>query len=214
MKLKVRTLQKSELFALSKFVAEQNFIHHNFNVQYSKINHESRQIYFEELSMFDFSRIYVICEKDEIVGSIRVTKYNETLTLPIQKLYGINPTEYLKYYSCIWHVGRFAVVKGQSFLVFKQLMTYAIKHIVAYKSSALLVECDAKLSKIFNYLKIDYKIIGSPIYYLGSKTLPLLIEGESLKQFYADNKYLMGSKTTHEDSLSGKDVLLPLGVEN
>lgn len=84
-------LPKTRLFDLAEFVVTENYRHH----KKQEIDNESYmdeifQVYNEELRFFEHSKIFAAKnKKNEIVGVIRVMKWNGKDELPITKIFGI-----------------------------------------------------------------------------------------------------------------------------
>ena len=193
------SLDKSELLSLAKFVVQENYNHHctSNNLRFS---YEVKDI-FEEETKFSNSKVFVTRGNDfEIVGSIRVLKWNKKDILPIEKIFNIKPN-YLtnSKRSEIWHIGRFAIKKGidkLGFNVFKTLMVCALNEVCKNENSIALAECDAKLLKIIKILGIDAIVLADSINYLGSETIPVLLTYKSLKSFLDKNRYLLSTNFT------------------
>lgn len=93
----------------------------------------------------------------ETIGCIRTFHWDRYKTLPIEKVYGINPlcAIHAEAKYSYWHIGRFAVKKNTAFstlTLFKQLMALAVKPIVEDKFSYMIAEIDYKLLKVIHHL--------------------------------------------------------------
>jgi len=94
----------------------------------------------------------------------------------------------------IFHIGRFAINKEvKDVNLFKQLMVCAIAPICQDESNIAFAEIDSKLLRILSLLGIKAKIIGKSIHYLGSETIPVLMDYEGLSTFYNANKNLVSN---------------------
>ncbi len=189
-------LELEQLAELAQFVVEENFNHHSDNViPEMEIQNDVKEVYNEELSYFKNSEIFVVKDTTgSIQGSIRVIKWDYKTTLPIQKLFNINPLDmgYSPDASSVWHIGRFATNKtNQDRTLFKRLMVSAITPICNDKNSIAFAECDSKLLRVMNLMGIKADIIGDSINYLGSETIPVSMNYEGLKGFYDANRYLV-----------------------
>lgn len=211
MNVNIEILRKQDLFDLCFFVVKQNYEHHTGDSQVDYIK-EVKKVYEEELEYFEDSITYVAKCNDEVCGCIRILKHRKGLKLPIEKLFSIDPTIHSGGSNNIWHIGRFAIAKGQSFLLFKTLMTYALQPVCCTNDSYLYIECDKKLSKVLSLLSIEYQIISSPIDYLGSITLPIKIEKKGLDYFFNKNKKLILQTTTLKGSIINQGLRLPMRV--
>lgn len=186
-------LDRQNLFELAKFVVEENYNHHCGSNQL--FNKEVDEIYLEELRL-DNSKIFVsIDQYQSIVGSIRVSKWNEQEVLPMQKLFNINIAQLTqnKKYK-VWHIGRFAIKKGvdkTGFNVFKTLMVCAVNEVCQNENCFALAECDAKLLRVLKLLGIEAITLADSINYLGSETIPVLLTYTGLKKFLDTNSHLL-----------------------
>lgn len=179
-----------ELYELAEFVVKENYKHHVGSYIERALRKEIVSVYNEELSFIDNSLIFVVYNKNEkIIGSIRVFKWNRNVTLPIEKIFGINPL--LKIHSDesynYWHIGRFAIdsfANVPTVSLFKQLMLFAVYPIVSDKKSYMIAETDSKLLRVMNAMGIKTKQLGSSINYLASETIPVCSSKRGLMPFY------------------------------
>lgn len=194
-------LELNLLNDLAKFVVEENFNHHcevapNEDAHHIELQKDVEDIYNDELNYFKNSKFFVAKDSSgNIQGSIRVIKWDYKATLPLQKIFNINPLDTLgstQKVSSIWHIGRFAASKNNDDkTLFKKLMVHAIKPICKEKNSLAFAECDSKLLRVMNLLGIETQVIGKSINYLGSETIPVSMSSAGLKGFYENNKYLV-----------------------
>ncbi|KAB1153652.1 hypothetical protein F7018_16435 [Tenacibaculum aiptasiae] len=200
-------LTTNEVYNLSKFVVEENFNHHSVNDDLENIKKDILSVYNEELKYGQNSKIFV--SKDDygnISGSIRVLKWNYLDKLPIETLFGINPLMYIedRPFNEIWHIGRFAIKKGiNDSNLFKKLMVCAIAPICNNIENIAFAECDNKLLRIMSLLGIKAEVVGRPINYLGSETIPVSFSHAGLIDFYNKNKHLV----LNQSLLDGKGVI-------
>lgn len=179
-------LEKESLYQLARFVVEENYSHHS---NYFPEMHEEEimDICENELKYTDKKMFVAIDPSENIVGSIRVFKWNKIDLLPTQKLFDINLAHLLgKENIEVWHIGRFAIRKGvdnRGFQVFKTLMVCAINEVCKKHGSVAIAECDSKLLKVLRMLGMEAITLSKPIYYLGSETIPVLLTYDSLKKF-------------------------------
>jgi len=185
-------LNRKNLYKLAQFVVEENYSHHEFTKP-KHLKNEIDLVFSDEYHLQN-SKIFIAADtKDEMIGSIRVLRWNFSDILPIEKIFNINPLS-LDAPCKVYHIGRFAIKKGSDksgFMVFKTLMTLALNEVCKNENTFALAECDAKLLKILTLLNIDSKILAKPKYYLGSETIPVLLPYEGLKKFLAKNKALI-----------------------
>ena len=181
---------KECLRELAEFVVKENYKHHVGDFFYESIKDEIDSVYQEELQYIDSSMIFVVRNKaGKIIGSIRVFKWDRKKTLPMQKIFGINPLMIIHSendYS-YWHIGRFAVdtfAGIPTVTLFKKLMVYAVHPIVCDTKSYMIAETDSKLLKVMNALGIETTQIGQSINYLASETVPIYSSKNGLLLFY------------------------------
>lgn len=181
---------KEKLNELAEFVVRENYKHHVGDFSSESIKDEIYSVYQEELQYIDNSTIFVVRnDAGKIIGSIRVFKWDRKKTLPLQKIFGINPltaihpeTDY-----SYWHIGRFAVDSFSgipTITLFKQLMAYAVHPIVCDTKSYMIAETDSKLLKIMNMLGITTNSLGKPLYHLASLTEPIYSSRKDLLPYY------------------------------
>jgi len=89
--IQILQLQKANLSELARFIVYENISHHNALFNEEKIVREINRVYTEDLSLFDSSVFYVVKNQmNTIVGSVKITTWNNKVILPIEKLYSIN----------------------------------------------------------------------------------------------------------------------------
>lgn len=191
-------LSKENLFSLAEFVVKENYTHHGVGVSTAEeIRAEVEMVYFEECMNYDNSAIIVAKdEKETIVGTIRVMKWNGCTQLPLTKMFGDELLQQedlnLNAYEHKWHIGRFAVKKEmqeskQTMTLFRILMVYAISPIFKYNDGVLFAECDKKLLRVMRLMRIEAHNMHDGIYYLGSETIPVYITRSGLTSFLLSN---------------------------
>lgn len=177
---------------LAEFIIKENYIHHNQNYIYSE--QRTRAIYEEEIQYRKNALVFALQDsKDNLIGTIRVVKWNYSDILPLEKIFSIHPFQVLEknFEGEIWHIGRFAIRKNEGLLPFKKLMTLAIGSVCGKEENIVFAECDTKLIKILYLMGIEPTIIGKSKYYLGSETIPILLTYNNLIKFYHINEYLI-----------------------
>ncbi len=187
----ISRLQTSELHELIHFVVEQNYSHHSPKIDTVAIEEETLSLVNEELKICsDNSLTYVArSQSGQIIGSIRTCRWNRKATLPMQKIFDINPAEVIESSEEVqfWHVGRFAVNSycGISpIILFKQLMHFAIIPIVEAGNAIMLAEVDNHLMRVVNHLGIKTHPLGNSLVYLGSLTTPVYSLASDLHDYY------------------------------
>lgn len=89
--IQILQLQKANLLELARFIVCENISHHNALYNEEKIAREINRVYAEDLSLFDSSVFYVAKNQmNTIVGSVKITAWNNKVILPIEKLFSIN----------------------------------------------------------------------------------------------------------------------------
>jgi hypothetical protein len=191
------------LYELAQFVVKENSTHHRSDPQSNSVFlHEVKQLYQEDISLFEHSIYYTAKLDRKIIGSVKVTLWDGEVLLPIEKLFGISCRQLASHNNkrYIWHVGRLAISKkdnpsGISLLM--RLLTLAICHICEHAGSLMIAECDKKLLKVLNLLNIQAKGLGEGISYLGSETIPVYATDELLSAFLYKNPYVRDIKKKH-----------------
>lgn len=206
-------LRTNEIKNLSEFVVRENFKHHTKNILPTGYENDVMEIYLEEMNYINNSEIFVTKDASgKILGSIRVLKWDYINTLPLQKIFGINPLSVVGDIPLndIWHIGRFAINKEVSDVnLFKKLMVCAISPICQHKGNIAFAECDSKLLRVLRLLGIKANVIGESIDYLGSETIPVSLSYDGLIEFYNANKGLVSDEVLNQ---SPKKEELPESV--
>jgi N-acyl-L-homoserine lactone synthetase len=183
---------KTSLLEIARFVVNENYSHHMSSFTEEDINKDIKSVLEEEEYLYDDkSHIYIARDSSgKMIGCIRSFHWDKHKTLPIEKIYGINPLhavhEEAKYNY--WHIGRFAVAKdsGLSTLtLFKRLMALTVKPIVEDKYSYMIAEIDSKLLKVMKVLGFGTRQIGKSIDYLTSETVPVCSSKRGVKGFFS-----------------------------
>ena len=192
-----KKIEPIELKRLVEFVLDQNFEHHLNNVLEKNYQTSLIALYKEELIYSKNSEIFIAKDEfDNIVGSIRVLKWNGIDRLPLEKIFNINIRyqEWGTGLNSIFHIGRLAIRKEvRNLNLFKKLMMCAIKPVCSHPNGIAFAECDVKLLKTLNLLGIETIIIGSSINYLGSETIPIALKTQGLLDFYYKNIAIISS---------------------
>lgn len=195
-KIHLEKLDFFQLIELSNFIIDENYAHHSNSKLPKNSQSEVLSIYDEEVNYFNNAEIYVAKNiLGNIIGSIRVYKWNYNEILPLQKIFNINPLDILKPNQRnhpIWHVGRFAINKDiKDRTLFKKLMVCATAPIFESKIGFVFAECDSKLLRVMNFMGIKTNVIGPSLNYLGSETIPVCMSYDDIKDFYLKNKSLV-----------------------
>ena len=195
-KYSIYKVGREYLREIAKFTVDVNYRHHKEPVMSEVKEQEIEFIYKDELLFAKASQIYVAENiKRQMIGSIRIMKWNQKNILPTQKIFDINPLNHINgtSQSSYWHVGRFAVETFDSvsnISLFKTLMMYAIYPIYNEHDGYMIAECDSRLLRVMNLLGIDTVNLSESIHYLGSETIPIYADKEGLKKFYRKHHHL------------------------
>lgn len=179
------------LHIIAELVVKANYDHHCGNICPNDLEKEIQDVYMEELEYVSSSRLYIAEDNSgQIIGCIRVMKWDLQHKLPIQKIFNINPIDYISNTQknpTFWHIGRFAInsyTNIPNLSLFKQLMIYAITPICQQPNSYMIAECDSKLLRIMGLLGISTVRLGNGVHYLGSETIPVYANRKGLMSFY------------------------------
>lgn len=199
------SISQNEIFHMSKFVVTENFNHHSNEIFPGNYQNDIDSVYKEEMGFLEHSKIFISRDdQGDLLGTIRVLKWDFVSVLPIQKMFGIDP------FLCtegndineIWHIGRFAIKKGvRDVNLLKKLLVSAIAPICTHKDNIAFAEIDAKLLRVLKLMGIKAKIVGESIEYLGSETIPVCMSYSGLIDFYNENKNL----ALPEQSITGSN---------
>lgn len=154
------------------------------------------KVYTEEASYEDKIMYVAHDNQGELIGCIRVFKWNGNLILPIEKEFGVSLHSLFSSDQKMnfWHVGRFAISKtaGQvSIELFKLLMELAITPIVNDpENSCMIAETDCHLLRVMNKLGMNTRQLAESRYYLESETVPIVSMKSDLMYYYNKNYYL------------------------
>ena len=201
-------LSKNGLFDLATFVVVENYKRHQ-KVAFNRDAHidEILDVYNEDVRFFEQSKILVAKnDKNEIVGAIRLLKWNRKDELPITKLFGITNLSEISPEDSnahIWHVGRFAVsadLGRYGISLFRILMMYAVTSMCEYEKGIMFAECDSKLLKTMSLMGLKAVTLDNGIEYLGSVTIPIYITRSGMAEFVAKNQ----TSVLHVESVSNK----------
>ncbi|CAI2767070.1 hypothetical protein [Flavobacterium collinsii] len=203
-------ISQNDILLMSKFVVTENFNHHSNEILPGHYQNDIDAVYKEEMGFLENSKIFAFKnDLGDLMGTIRVLKWDFITPLPIQKMFGINP------FICaegnaineIWHIGRFAIKKGvRDVNLLKKLLVCAIAPVCQHKDNMAFAEIDAKLLRVLTLMGIKAKVVGKSIEYLGSETIPVSMSYAGLIDFYNENKDLV---TPEDFELSTPNSKLP-----
>ena len=210
-------LPKKQLIDLAEFVVTENFKHHSNNKLPENYKNDVHSIHKEELSFYENSEVFATKDHTgNILGAIRLLKWNYTDVLPLQKIFGINPLLALSqpHINDIYHIGRFAVKKDvRDINLFKKLLVCIAKIICNDKGNVAFAECDSKLLRILKLLGVKAMVIGESVNYLGSETIPIAMNYDGIIDFFNSNKHLLDNnlnKSPDSYVLPKNEAVMPM----
>ncbi|MDQ1090508.1 hypothetical protein [Siphonobacter sp. SORGH_AS_1065] len=183
--IEFKFLKQSNLIDLAKFIVHQNLPqHYSSNLSINNYTEIVHSIYLEDKVLFDASFICVAIKDAQIIGSVKVTKWDNKCILPLQKIFNIDPLQLKTIESQqIWHISRFAISMKDSIRLLKKLISIAIYPICCAEGSIMVAECDSKFLKTLNLMGLSTQILAESTFYLGSETFPILSTQICLKDF-------------------------------
>lgn len=195
-KFTVSLATKSYTYEVARFVVNENIKHHTDCEDLGQHLRDIEKVYTEEASYEDKIMYVAHDNQGELIGCIRVFKWNGNLILPIEKEFGVSLHSLFSSDQKMnfWHVGRFAISKtaGQvSIELFKLLMELAITPIVNDpENSCMIAETDCHLLRVMNKLGMNTRQLAESRYYLESETVPIVSMKSDLMYYYNKNSYL------------------------
>lgn len=165
----------------------------------------------EDALSFRNSFFFVALNNGQIVGSAKVTRWDQRIILPIQNLFNIDPSNLVveQKVTSLWHIGRFAISRSEKdgAGLLKKLITLAIYPICMSIDSIMVAECDKKFVRGLNLLGIQTGLLGRGIHYLGSETLPIYSTTEWLSNFLVRSPYLKEVKDIYDRDDSFLEII-------
>lgn len=200
-------LLKKNLYQLAEFIVNENYSQHSkTDLNFDAYRQSLFNVLQEDVSVFDSSCFFTALLNSQIVGSVKVTKWDGLISLPIETMFKIDVLNFSRQndYREIWHIGRFAVSRTEKdgAKLLKQLIALAIYPICKMNGSVMVAECDKKFVRGLNLLGIKTKQLGPGIEYLGSETIPIYSTSEWLRDFlYATPNFEQLAKFYENDLL-------------
>lgn len=180
---------------LADFVITEYYSRYNISQLYSADYHHDIQEVFEEEQKFPHSEIFFAKDRNSnIIGSIRVFKWDLKQRLPLEKVYSLKASDFLQGKSDVYHIGRFAIKQNEvntGMTIFKTLMAYAINEVCKEEDAVALAECDSKLLRVLRLLNIEGEELAPAKFYLESDAIPVLLSYRGLKNYLDRNRHLL-----------------------
>lgn len=178
---------------MAEFIVRENYVQHQSTIVPSDdFLNTASALALEDYLIFEDSVFCVAIKNSEIVGSVKITRWNENISLPIQSLFDIDPAMFVnKGFKSVWHIGRFAISKSEKdgAKLLKNLIAIAIYPVCKADNSIMLAECDSKFVRVLNLIGIRTERLAQGINYLGSETLPVYSTQEWLASFLNKSSY-------------------------
>ena len=178
---------------MAEFIVRENYVQHQSAIVPSDdFLNTVQALALEDYLIFEDSVFCVALKNSEIVGSVKITRWNENISLPIQSLFDIDPAIFVnKGFKSVWHIGRFAISKSEKdgAKLLKNLIAIAIYPVCEADNSIMLAECDSKFVRVLNMIGLRTETLASGINYLGSETLPVYSTQEWLAFFLNKSPY-------------------------
>lgn len=144
-----------------------------------------RELLEEDELFYPFSHYWFFKIGKYKVGSVKLTLWNASLELPLQKHFGINPATLSE--RPIWHCGRLAADWHDDLPLPKKsvlpaLCFWAVGFVAAHQG-VLVAEVDAGVLRLLKKLGLNIKEVGEAKYIVGSLTVPVMIEHHDLESW-------------------------------
>lgn len=189
---------------MAEFIVKENYVQHQSTiVPFDDFLNTANALALEDYLIFDDSVFCVALKNSEIVGSVKITRWNENISLPIQKLFDIDPAMFInKGFKSVWHIGRFAISKSEKdgAKLLKKLIAIAVYPVCKAANSIMLAECDSKFVRVLNLIGLRTEQLAQGINYLGSETLPVYSTQEWLASFLNKSPYYNEAKEFYDRS--------------
>ena len=166
---------------VSEFVAERYYNSNGYEFK-SSLNELKELIKMEDKMYIDEAYIYTVYDEEgNILGSIRKILKLSNKKLPIEREFNVNLQEYLDEYSRIYEIARFTI-KDCNPRVLNILFKEGLKE---YSDSSLMVaSLDANVLNSLRRLGFNWKEIQEPKRYLGSITVPVILEKNKINNIF------------------------------
>lgn len=183
----------------SEFVVRTNYSKH-LDSQPSRM--EILQALRLDKYLYSHSMFYAIKNSDKkYIGTIRVTKWKEGISLPFNETFGINIPKVLGQRKLspkeVWYVGRLCIEENSSLSlaensrILKMLLVQAFAPICKDDNNILLAECDERFLSATPHLGLkNTEFLSGPKKCIGSNTIPVMNTSRNLTPFFEKNKHL------------------------
>lgn len=187
-------IKKEHLREFLAFYIIEIYEHFNYTgYTQASYNSELETLLKEDNAFFDNSIYYILkdIERHQIHASIRLTYWDKKAPLPIEKLFHIKPKSLIvAEITNYWHIGRFVISRdlpNSRISILKQILFNAFYPVYTIGNGLIIAECDKKVTITLGKLGIKCIILGKPIEYICSETLPIYIKSEWLANFINSN---------------------------
>ena len=178
---------------MAEFIVREKYVQHQSTIVPSDdFLNTAESLALEDYLIFEDSVFCVALKNSEIVGSVKITGWNENISLPIQSLFDIDPAMFInKGFKSVWHIRRFAISKSEKdgAKLLKNLIAIAIYPVCKADNSIMLAECDSKFVRVLDMIGLRTETLAPGINYLGSETLPVYSTQEWLASFLNKSPY-------------------------
>ncbi len=134
--------------------------------------------------------------EEEIMATVRLTRWKPGMTLPIEYEFGENVQDLVNSLSPtpseVWHAGRLSIdkqklsargfPKSHSYRLLRDITAYCVQLVQPDQTVILISEADELAAKIYRKMGVRLEAIADSVDYLGSTTVPVLMRTEDLKQ--------------------------------
>lgn len=186
----LRLIEPHEIVDFTKFVFEVYKETYQERHQIEMLQNELLNMIEEDQEYYVHSFYYVLEYKNTVIGTRKVTRWNETMSFPITTVFGWDANKFLQDHPNItevYHLSRvcissnllkkFDLKKSLRFVLIKQMEKFILKS-YATDSSAFITECDVDYLKVVEKLfGLPYYVVAEPKFYLGSQTVPIIMIG-------------------------------------
>lgn len=202
-------LPKDKLPSLLCFYLREIYEHFGFTEHTDRFfEHELLNLLCEDDRFYKHSIYQVLKGRrdDKIYGSVKITYWNRRTPLPIEKLFKMDlENTPLPESRHIWHIGRFVIagsLRENRIGILKKMLYNAFYPVTAFGNGLVIAECDSKLVDTLRKMGIEVRVLGEPVEYICSETLPIYIKSDWLETFMAG----AAARYHCADNLKDKDI--------